>query len=661
VKENNKNAYEVLNLTDTRAAVLVKAKSQETVAWDAKVESGMRVLTLTATARAGQLSDGEVKEIPILPSRERLVDGKVAALKEGVNLIEIDALKKPDPSRVYDVMQLQIDPDLILPVFNSLPMLVEYQFENLFSLTSRYVPLAIVNNFYQKYPELKKAVAQLPKRDTITPPWQEDNPIRQTVLSETPWLFQAEGRKVDYGKIIDMFDPKNVASLAKKTEDRLGCYQNSDGGFGWFCGGKSDTYVTLYLLENFALAASQDVRVPQDLTKRAMRYVTGKVDEIIKNTKDTGEHQIVTSLYAAYVLTSFPPEWKETQDALKKAAGWLEYAAKYERFMTPLGKIYAANVYYRLGNKAESDRYLDAVLDMMTVDDTAGAYFTPEAKSWLWYSDTLEKHAITLRTLLKLRPQDKRIDDMVKWMLFNRKGNTWTSTKAAASAIYALLDVMKARGAFTSEATYKIIWGAVTDEQTFKPFDFVKKPLQYVKQGAQITQDSVSARVEKTGKTTDFASLTAVYSTDGKIEESPKGLMNVSRQYFLRYKDGDVYKLKPLNDGDTVNVGDEIEIRLAVNTSSQFEYVQLKDPRPAGFEADNLLSGWKWDLLSRYEEPRDSLTNFFINWLPHGEYTLKYKIRPTTAGTYKIGAAQMQSMYAPEFAAHSANMTINVK
>ncbi|MCL2888675.1 MAG: MG2 domain-containing protein [Elusimicrobia bacterium] len=661
VKENGKNAYDILNFTDTRATTLVKAKSQATVTWDAKVESGVRVLTLSAIARAGQLSDGEVKEIPILPSRERLVDSKVAALKEGSNIIEIADLKKPDDTRIFDVMQLQIDVNLILPVFNSLPMLVEYPFENLFSLTSKYVPLAIVNNFYQKYPELRKAVAQLPKRDTVTPPWQADNPVRQTVLSETPWLYEAEGRKVDYGKIVDMFDAKNVAELAKKTEDRLACYQNSDGGFGWFCGGKSDTYVTLYLLENFALAASQDVKVPQDLTKRAMRYVTGKVDDIIKDTKNTGENQIVMSLYAAYVLTSFPPEWKETQDALKKSADWLEYAAKYERFMTPLGKIYAANVYYRLGNKTESDRYLDAVLDMMTVDDTAGAYFTPEAKSWLWYSDTLEKHAITLRTLLKLRPTDKRIDDMVKWMLFNRKGNTWTSTKAAASAIYALLDVMKARGAFTTDTTYKITWGDVKDEQTFKPFDFVKKPLQYVKEGSKITLDDISAQVVKSGKTTDFASLSAVYSTDGKVDESSKGLMNVSRQYFLRYKDGDVYKLKLLNDGDTVNVGDEIEIQLTINTSSQFEYVMLKDQRPAGFEAENLLSGWKWDLLSRYEEPRDSLTNFFIDWLPQGTYTLKYRIRPTTAGTYKIGAAQLQSMYAPEFAAHSANMTLSVK
>ena len=54
------------------------------------------------------------------------------------------------------------------------------------------------------------------------------------------------------------------------------------------------------------------------------------------------------------------------------------------------------------------------------------------------------------------------------------------------------------------------------------------------------------------------------------------------------------------------------------------------------------------------------MTNFFVSWLPHGEYVLRYRVRPTTPGTYRIGAAVMQSMYAPEFAAHSSGFTLKV-
>ena len=110
-----------------------------------------------------------------------------------------------------------------------------------------------------------------------------------------------------------------------------------------------------------------------------------------------------------------------------------------------------------------------------------------------------------------------------------------------------------------------------------------------------------------------------------------------------------------------MSVGDQLEVQLTVKTRSQFEYVHLKDPKAAGFEAETLNSGWQWDQLARYEEPRDSLTNFFMDWLPHGEYVLKYRLRPTTPGTFKTGAAVIQSMYAPEFAAHSSGITLKVK
>src|SRR5262249_20628415 len=149
--------------------------------------------------------------------------------------------------------------------------------------------------------------------------------------------------------------------------------------------------------------------------------------------------------------------------------------------------------------------------------------------------------------------------------------------------------------------------------------------------------------VAKKGPGLSFVSVTHIYTTEELAEESEPGLLNVTRRFFRRVKEGEDYHLKPLKSGDTVAVGDEIEVQLTINTKSQFEYVHLKDPRGAGFEGEELLSGWKWDQLSRYEEPRDSLTNFFVSWLPHGEYILRYRVRPTTAGRYRIGAAVLQS------------------
>ncbi len=109
-------------------------------------------------------------------------------------------------------------------------------------------------------------------------------------------------------------------------------------------------------------------------------------------------------------------------------------------------------------------------------------------------------------------------------------------------------------------------------------------------------------------------------------------------------------------------MGDEFEVLISIRARVAAEYVHLRDPRPSGCEPVSLTSGIKWDLgLVRYEEIRDSGTNFFMEWIPQGEYTLKHRLRCSMAGTFKAAPATLQSMYAPEFAAYSSGRLITIK
>jgi uncharacterized protein YfaS (alpha-2-macroglobulin family) len=73
------------------------------------------------------------------------------------------------------------------------------------------------------------------------------------------------------------------------------------------------------------------------------------------------------------------------------------------------------------------------------------------------------------------------------------------------------------------------------------------------------------------------------------------------------------------------------------------------------------VSKHKWGLgIAWYEDVRDSGTNFFFEQLPAGEYTFKYRLRVAMAGTFRVGPATVQSMYAPEFAAYSAGAVLEV-
>ena len=142
---------------------------------------------------------------------------------------------------------------------------------------------------------------------------------------------------------------------------------------------------------------------------------------------------------------------------------------------------------------------------------------------------------------------------------------------------------------------------------------------------------------------------------------SAEGVLNVSREYLLKYSENGEEKVRPIAAEEILPVGAEIEVRLTLQTTSAFDFVVLTDPKPAGFENTELLSGWSWNVLPMYREYRDAATHFFLDRVPAGKYTFSYTLRPTLAGDYHALPAQVQSMYAPEFSAHTGSEQIKVK
>ncbi|MBI4348247.1 MAG: hypothetical protein HY553_15505 [Elusimicrobia bacterium] len=657
VEENGARAETRLGLGELTRRFAVKPHGVSALSWDVRAPRGTGSFTVRAVARSGPLVDAEERDLPILPSRERLIESTLVALDgKTKKLLELAAFKEADPTREHESMTLQVDPQLALSILNSLPFLVRYPHECTEQVLNRYVPLSIVNAFYRKHPKLADAVKKIPKRTTLTPAWDRSDPRRMLQLLETPWEVESKGREPGW-PTIDLLDPKVVEAQRADARQTLLSYQLGGGGFPWFPGGHPDPYITLVVLAGFAEALRYGVEPPEEAVRGALHYAYSELPKHLK----AETHELSLVLWGAWVVTSFPRSYSEAAQGWVQAKAWVDFADKHGAALTPLGRALAAHVYSRLGEKAKAESYLDRAMDGAREDPIAGIYWQPEKISWVWYNDNVETHAFLLRTLLAVRPKDRRIPGMVQWLLFNRKGNEWKSTKASAAAIYSLLDVMKSRGALDKGDRYDLRWGETRTTKEVGALDWLAEPIRVVKFWPAIKPQDGKVSIAKDGPGLAFASLTWIYSTDKLPKASGPGMLELERRFLKRTTDdGGKGRLARLKSGDTVMVGDEIEVQLVVKTRSQFEYVHLKDPRGAGFEAETLTSGWKWDQLGRYEEPRDSLTNFFMSWLPHGEYVLRYRVRPTTPGRYRVGAAVLQSMYAPDMAAHSDGFELAV-
>ncbi|MBR4591758.1 MAG: hypothetical protein IKO35_00940, partial [Elusimicrobiaceae bacterium] len=627
IQKENADALTAFGVTHPVKTVAVPAGATHFVDWEITAPSDPALYAVTAVVRAGNESDGEQKTLPVLPGKTRLLASVHTALKNGTNRLQLNEISQV-PAKDIELLSLKLNPSLALSVLNSMPQLLASPYKDLVSSLNRYVPLAVVHKFYTTYPQLKQAVSKLPKRTGLTASWNENDPLRLQLLEQTPWLWQAQGRQARQADIINLFDEKNVSSTLKKELTHMARFQNQSGAFAWFAGGQDDDYLTLYALSSFAQALAYQADIPQEMAQKAITYIVPRIENRLKKDKTGSVQNVAYALYAAYTLCAFPAHWAPMANAKPYIKQWVDYADAQFKFMTPLGQIYAANVYHQLGDDVKANKYLDLVLSRLKEDPLTGAYFAPEAQSWIWYNDTLSTQTVTLRTLLQMRPLSDKIDSMTQWILFNRQVNDWTDSKAVSQAVFTLLDVMQTKGALSAPSSYQINWAEQSQKLSFEPFDWTEN-LQFIRTGSQITPQAYSAAITKQSAQTDFASLTAVYQA-AQATASDKGVINVKRAYFLRLHDNGEIKLRPLTQLDSIHTADEIEVHLTVDTDSAFEYVFLRDPKPAGFESADLLSGWNYSNVSFYREVKDAATHFFLPWVPRGTFTLRYILRPST-------------------------------
>jgi uncharacterized protein YfaS (alpha-2-macroglobulin family) len=420
--------------------------------------------------------------------------------------------------------------------------------------------------------------------------------------------------------------------------------------------------MTLYILYGLAKAAEHGVEVPQDMVVRAWGYLHRHwVDEIVENMMGR-DCCWETVSFLNYVLSCYPDDaWTGGVFTADDRARMLDFSFRHWRKHSPLLKCYLALTLARAGRAEDADLVFAAVMDSARTTEDDGTFWAPEERAWLWYNDTVEGHSIALRTMTELEPDDSRRDGLVHWLLLNKKLNHWKSTRATAEAIYALVHSLERDGAVGVREEIAVAAGGRRQVFVFEPDRYTGKGNRLVIPGEEVVPEMAEITVTKEGRGLAFASATWHFSTERLPDAAAGDLFAVERSYFRRVARGGEWVLEPLTQGTRLAPGDQVEVHLSIRARHAAEYVHLRDPRGAGFEPDSLQSRYRWDLgIGWYEEIRDSGTNFFFEWLPAGEYTLKYRLRATLAGDFRVAPATLQSMYAPEFAAYSAGAVLEV-
>ena len=663
--ESSLNAEFGLGPAETRGVPFsVSAGAGTRLLFPVSVPPRVGNVAFRVTARAGNLSDGELRPLPVLPGRMHLSQSRFVTLRdtERRQMSFAELVGEADPSRIDEQLVVTLDAQLFYSVLQALPYLVQYPYECTEQTLNRFLSTGIVSSLYERYPAVATMARKMSERETRLETWDQVDPNRKMALEETPWLIEAQGGEED--DLINVLRPRVAKAERQAALAKLAETQTSLGGFPWWPGGPPSPHMTLYLLQGFSRALEFGIEVPPAMVEKGWSYLHRHyLDEIVPRMMDDDCcWEFVTFLN--YVLSSYPDEsWTGGLFSQAERREMLDFSFRHWREHSPLLKSSLTLTLSRAGRDADAEQVWESVMDSAKTSADEGTYWAPEERSWLWYNDTIEGHALALRTLTELNPDEPRRAGLVQWLLLNKKLNHWKSTRATAEVIYALVHYLEREGSLAVREEVQVDIGRRSETRVFEPDEYTGLKNQIVIRGSEIEPDSMSTIVvEKETKGFLFASATWHFSTERLPEKAEGDFFFVERRYFKRLHDGKEWVLLPLEDGKRIEPGDQVEVQLSLRSRHLAEYVPLRDPRAAGFEPESTRSAYRWELgIGWYEEVRDSGSNFFFELLPAGEYTFRYRLRASLAGTFRVAPATVQSMYAPEFTAYSAGDLIEIE
>lgn len=648
----------------------VAANSSTRVGFLVKAPALLKIYTFRVVAEAKGMSDGEVRELPILPSRMHLAQSRFVTLKgnqtKSVEFVDLKNSAK-DPSMLQEKLVATVDAQLFFSLLQALPSILKSPYQCSELILNKYVTTGILSSFYGQYPQLAKMAKQFSKRKTALEKFDEPDANRRMALEESPWLKMAKGGFEDEELLANVLDPAVAKEEQKKALTKLKKMQLDSGAFPWFEGGRPDEFMTLYILIGFSRALEFKAEVPKDVVVKAWKYTYQWIESAFNHmlAHDYGWEMVTTVLFA---LSSYPDDsWTGGQFTPAFREKLLNFSFSHWKHHAPRVKAYLALVLHREKRTENAKLVWDSIMDSAKSSEDLGTYWQPEDRAWLWYRDTTESQAFGLRSIMELARGDARTEGFVQWLFLNKKLNQWKSTRATAEVIYSVAKYLESEKKIGLKEEILVDMGTQTQSMVFAPDQYTGKKNQVMIEGEKI--DPVkNSKITFQNKSPNlaFASATWHFSTEKLPEKSSGDFFSIERSYFVRQNKATEgqpaqWVLKPLKSGDSVKVGDQVEVQLSMRSKHEAEYVHLRDPRAAGLEPESLVSGYKWGQnLSWYEEVRDSGSNFFMSWIPVGEATFKYRLRANMAGTFRLSPATVQSFYAPEFNAYSAGFVLKV-
>ncbi|QTE37435.1 alpha-2-macroglobulin family protein [Mucilaginibacter gossypii] len=662
------------NKDDAQQKFEIGASATKSISFKLVIPPGLDALTYRLTADAGKYTDGEENTIPVLPNRMLVTESLPMMVRVGqTKTFNFDKLINNSSTTLKSkTLTLEYSQNPAWNAVQAIPYMMEFPYECSEQLFSRYYANSLSTDLISKMQLIKQVFDQWKSGDSkeLLSNLEKNQELKTTLLEETPWLQDALSESEQKKRIAQLFDLNKMSYEMKANLDKLKQKQLPNGAFPWFGGNYADDYITRHVLEEIGQLyhlkiATADNKILKEIAGKALGYMDAgliKQDKEEKKQKDYQKREIgYDEAHAWYVRSYYTDKQMEPalksifNNYLKRAEDQWVTRSIYEQGMIALTMV-------RNGKPLVTKAIIKSLMETAQTSDEMGMYWGKNMVGYYWYQSPIETQSLMIELFTEAGNNAKAVEEMKIWLMRNKQTNNWKTTKATAAAVYALLlkqeDWLQGGAASEIKLDNKPL-------AELKPEVKADAGIGYIKTSwidDQVKPALGKVEVKNNGKSISYGAMYWQYLEQmDKINPSQTDI-HLERKYFIKKQTDAGPVLQEVDVAHQPKTGDLLKVVVYLKAGRDYEYVQLKDLRPAGTEPITALSEYKYqDGLSYYQVSKDVATNFFISYLNKGSYVFEYELRVTQPGNFSTGITSIQCMYAPEFNAHSEGSRVVFK
>lgn len=595
--------------------VSVASQATEFVPFTIEVPAEYTAIGLRIMASGKEHSDGEQALVAVLPNEMGVTDVNTFFMGSGENSVTIDGIKDINKLKV----ELWDNPTGIL--LKALPGLYELSNSTATEAARSLFRATVSAGLLAHNPEWEGYTSKISSGEADVPSLAEDNAYKLSLLQSTPWMRAAKGIEARRELLKLLLDPVEVNKSLAQARQALTSLQTSDGGYRWSdADSKPSLWATGQVLLYSAMIhdcgfAVNDPVIDASLQK-AFRYYSSKVVASQKRYYNKLQPDVTLT---AICLSN--PQFRPDADAkeiIKLTTEQIQKTWKNDG----TGQKAKDALYMNTAGKKDLAREIMGSVEQFAVTSAEWGVWFPSVKNVDSYADILRAYQTILNNPVQT-------DDIRRYLIHRALTMPELGSNDATSLIAAFLNT-------GSE------WSLITpDFKVNNAYD-----------GLRITRESSATPAYGT-----ISTSRVLNSKDVKASKCAE--LSVQRQINVKQPDGS-YKL--FREGkDILTAGAQVRIDIILTASDDLEYITVQDPRPAVFQPELQLSGYRRSGgLGMYADNVAGGTNFFISSLPRGTWHVTYDCQVVSSGAYVYPSTRVQSQYQPAVQARTAAGEIRI-